>query len=370
VKTASIIIPFHNQLQFLDQSLRSAVAQTVKDIEIILVDDGSEQDPSDVVRLIGDDRIRVIRQENSGVANARNKAIAESVGEFVVFVDSDDWLDPAMVEKLTDELRESTEFGFAYCDIIRVDESGNPADEFSVAKSRKDLSGNILSSLLAGGYFPPVSVLVRASVLSDVGGFDQSLGGCCDWDLWIRMSAAGYKGKFLPERLAYYRLHDSSMSKDAAHMRATAVGALAKNMAVYPEQIANAMHRLIETSEAIYRANAEILTGKRWLEEQLSSFQGEYEAAAVRIKHFEQTCAELISGKEWLEGQLTAYKVAYDSSAARIATLEQHCAELLAGKDWLEGQLETYKQLLRQCEHELGSSKKSIDGQNPESISE
>lgn len=342
MKTTSIVIPFYNQLQFLERSLRSAVAQTTKDIEIIVVNDGSEQDPSELVLSIGDDRVRVINQRNSGVANARNKAIPECAGEFIVFLDADDWLDATMVGKLVSLMRSSGEIGFAYCDVFRVDTSGNAFDEFRVATSRRELSGNILPSLLIGGYFPPASVMVRASALASVGGFDQALGGCCDWDLWIRLCAAGYQAKFHEERLAYYCIHDSSMSRDTSHMKKTAVETLAKNMAAYPAQIANAMHGLIETSERIYSTNAEILNAKGWLEGQLDSYRSAYETAASRIASLEQTCMDLTTGKKWLEEQWKAYRTSYDSAAKRIAELEQTCADLTTRNNSLEKQLRSH----------------------------
>ncbi|MEU3679282.1 glycosyltransferase family 2 protein, partial [Streptomyces griseus] len=99
--TVSVIVPFFNQLKYLRQCLESVLKQTFDDIEVLLVNDGSAEDPAELVRALGDPRIKLIVQANAGVAIARNNAIAASSGEFLVFLDADDWLAPTMIEELS-----------------------------------------------------------------------------------------------------------------------------------------------------------------------------------------------------------------------------------------------------------------------------
>ncbi|MFM0438532.1 glycosyltransferase [Paraburkholderia strydomiana] len=308
----SIIVPFFNQLQYLEQCLTSALAQTLHDIEVIVVDDGSSEDPSPVIARHNDSRVKVIKQPNAGVAHARNTAISVARGEFLAFLDADDWLAPTMVETLVGVLRQNIDTGLAYCDITRVDANGKTADEHRIAGCRPELSGNILPALIAGGYFPPASVVVRASVVEQVGGFEPQLGGCCDWDLWIRIAAAGYKALFCNERLAFYRLHGQSMSKNQQHMQDAALATLMKNMSSYPRQMAEATNVLIQSSATIWSNNVE---------------------AANKIHRLEQIIADLktyisqlIDGKNWLETQ-------WHSNLEAIKQKEAIIGELLSRLD-------------------------------------
>ncbi|MBU9227188.1 glycosyltransferase [Burkholderia multivorans] len=378
--TVSVIVPFFNQLKYLRQCLESVLQQTFTDIEVLLVNDGSAEDPAELVRELDDPRITLIEQANAGVAIARNNAIATSSGEALVFLDADDWLAPTMIEELLRALIDDTDAGMAYCDIVRVNEHGDVADGHKVAHARTDLNGNILPSLILGGYFPPVCVMVRASALDAVGTFDKSLGGCCDWDLWIRMAASGFTARFVPRDLAYYRLHDQSMSKDAAHMRATAEATLAKNMAAFPKQLAGAMQLLIQTSAEIYSTNVALEQEQLRLVDAQRAHEHEIERLEGIVQELKDGIESLTQGKQWLEEQWSTYKsvnVALEHDKQRLAAaLAEHRAEierlegvasefkdeiesLTQGKQWLEEQWSNYKTVnvaLEQDKQHLGST--------------
>ncbi|MEU3597062.1 glycosyltransferase family 2 protein, partial [Streptomyces filamentosus] len=330
--TVSVIVPFFNQLKYLRQCLESVLKQTFDDIEVLLVNDGSAEDPAELVRALGDPRIKLIVQANAGVAIARNNAIAASSGEFLVFLDADDWLAPTMIEELSQALIGDKDAGMAYCDIIRVDEQGEVADLHKVAHARAELNGNILPSLMLGGYFPPVCVMVRASALDKVGGFDKLLGGCCDWDLWIRIVASGFTARFVPRELGYYRLHDQSMSKDSAHMRSTAEATLAKNMAAFPRQLASAMQLLIQTSAEIYSSNVTLERERLGLIGSQREHERDIERLEGIVSQLKDDIASLVRGKEWLEVQWSNYKtanVAMEQDKQHLsAALAEHRSEI------------------------------------------
>lgn len=105
----SIIIPVYNVEPFLARCLDSVVGQTLRGIEIICVDDGSPDRSIDILNRYAaqDDRIRVISQENRGLGGARNRGFDAATGEFILFVDSDDWIDPAYCERLYEAAREA-----------------------------------------------------------------------------------------------------------------------------------------------------------------------------------------------------------------------------------------------------------------------
>jgi glycosyltransferase involved in cell wall biosynthesis len=364
--TVSVIVPFFNQLKYLRQCLESVLTQTFEDIEVLLVNDGSEEDPAELVQALGDPRIKLIVQANAGVAIARNNAIAASSGKFLVFLDADDWLAPTMVEEMSQALIGDNDAGMAYCDIVRVNEQGEVADAHKVAHARAELNGNILPSLMLGGYFPPVCVMVRASALDTVGGFDKLLGGCCDWDLWIRIVASGFTARFVPRELGYYRLHGQSMSKDSAHMRSTAEATLAKNMAAFPQQLAGAMQLLIQTSAEIYSTNIALEQERLRLIGSRREHERDIERLEGIVSQLKDDIGSLMRGKQWLEEQWSNYKAAnvameQDKQHLSVALAEHRSEierleattrklksdinELTTGKQWLEKRLDECRRI-------------------------
>lgn len=253
----SIIIPCYRQAQFLAATIESALAQTHRDLEVIVIDDGSPDHTAEVAaRYASDPRFRYLRQENTGLPGARNRGLAETTGEYVCFLDSDDLLLPDKCRRQVEVLAANPKLGFVYCDITTIDEKGIVVpDQFSIAAVPRDLSGNLFGTLIQGGYFPPHTVMVRRSVLEAVGGFDPALGGHADYELWLRISGAGYPAHFIAERLASYRVHSASMSKDGRHMRDTRIATLNKIARLYPEQFGPGVDRLQQSIEDLFAAN-------------------------------------------------------------------------------------------------------------------
>lgn len=126
-KKVSIIVPVYNVEKYIDKCINSIIVQTYSNLEIILVDDGS---PDACPQICDkwekmDERIKVIHQENLGVSAARNKALSQMTGDYILFVDSDDWIAENMVETLVDKIEESTEIDAVFCGYIEIDEKGN-----------------------------------------------------------------------------------------------------------------------------------------------------------------------------------------------------------------------------------------------------
>jgi GT2 family glycosyltransferase len=242
----SIIIPCYKQAHFLAQAVDSCLAQTHSDVEIIVVDDGSPDDTAAVAgRYAGRPGFRYIRQNNTGLPGARNRGIAEATGDYICFLDSDDWYAPEKIARQAALLDANPALGWVYCDVTSVDESGRPlSEQFSIAESKRLLSGNLFDSLIHCGYFQPHTVMIRRGVLDQVGVFDPELGGYADYDLWLRVAGAGFDAVFVPERLAYYRIHSASMSRDGQHMNAARLGAFRKVVALFPERAARGLARL------------------------------------------------------------------------------------------------------------------------------
>ncbi|MFC7138069.1 glycosyltransferase family 2 protein [Halobaculum litoreum] len=183
------------------RAIDSALAQTVDDIEVVVVDDGSEDDTEAVVTAYDDDRVRYLAHEsNRGVSAARNTGLAAATGEYVAFLDSDDeWL-PRKLERQLSTLAERGEgWVGAYCEVATGGLS--PLDRLaSVVSDRIFRSGvpreggrELAEALLSMQVFmgPGSTLLVERDVLNDAGGFDEGLSLFEDWDLVLRVLAVG-----------------------------------------------------------------------------------------------------------------------------------------------------------------------------------
>jgi glycosyltransferase involved in cell wall biosynthesis len=205
----SIVIPTYNSRDYLRSAIDSVLAQTVTDIEVIVVDDGSTDDTPAVTAGYGT-AIRAIRQANQGVAMARNNGIAASRGRFLALLDADDtWL-PRKLELQVEALRERS--GFRGCTTAHylVDASLEVFGTVRPTSDQVTLAGLLLEGNVMGSVS---SMLCERSLLERSGGFDPALSQCADWDMWIRLVRLG-PFLTLQEPLVTYRWHGANMSLD------------------------------------------------------------------------------------------------------------------------------------------------------------
>jgi glycosyltransferase involved in cell wall biosynthesis len=206
----SVVVTNYNYGRFLARAVGGVLAQSYPRVEIVAVDDGSTDDSLDVLRGYGA-RIRVIRQENSGVSAARNRGVRESRGELVAFLDSDDvWLEDKLARQVPLFDRESV--GLVYCGLRFVDE-----EERSLGTTTATLRGRVLEELallrVSGVQGGGSTAVVRRSVLDEVGGFDQALSTSADWDMWRRISCK-HEIEAVSEPLVLYRQHHRGMHRN------------------------------------------------------------------------------------------------------------------------------------------------------------
>lgn len=216
----SVIIPTYNHANFVLQTLDSVFAQTFTATEIIVVNDGSPDGTAEVLRPITEaGRIRYIEQPNAGQAAARNRGLELARGEFVAFLDDDD-LWPA--DKLEWQVRELDlrPHLLAIAGGIELFENDAPND----TNGRRDgappdditsQEKNVTVEGLCDGppMISPGQVLIRASVLRQIGGLNETLRGTDDWDLWFRIARIG-KIKMVPQLALHYRVHEFNASKN------------------------------------------------------------------------------------------------------------------------------------------------------------
>lgn len=217
------MVPCFNSLAYLPDTLRSILDQrlppAVDGLEVVLVDDGGDDDLTGWAAQLGDERVRVVRQDNAGVSAARNRGIAESTGSLVAFCDSDDlWL-PTTLSDLLACFDRDPGIGLAYGWYDVVDARGVPTG----ATHRADWEGDIWDRMVTANPIGASGVLVARAALDDVGVFaenrDRFRIDVEDWELWIRIAARWRIG--LARSVVYhYRRHDSNSSSDVESLEA------------------------------------------------------------------------------------------------------------------------------------------------------
>src|SRR4051812_10194306 len=207
----SIVVPAYNAARTVGATVESVLAQTFTNFELIVVDDGSEDETAQVVEARDDLRLTCLRTENGGVSVARNRGIERAAGRYVAFLDADDMWAPAKLERQHAAMSERPEVGLCFTATQYVDEQLRPT-LLQRAVQRDDwpaaliLEGNIVAGTVS-------SAMVRADVLAHAGGFDPRLSLCADWDMWLRLSLlTRFFG--IDEPLVRYRSVAGTMSGD------------------------------------------------------------------------------------------------------------------------------------------------------------
>tara|TARA_B100000686_G_scaffold355260_1_gene471719 strand:- start:4214 stop:5086 length:873 start_codon:yes stop_codon:yes gene_type:complete len=179
----STIIPTFNRAELLKEALDSVMEQTVSSDELIVVDDGSEDGTETIVSSIAKAAYYKL-MENKGVSFARNYGVSRASGRYICFLDSDDrWL-PQKLEAQLEWMESHPDCQICYTDEIWI-RRGVRVNEMN--KHRK-VSGDVFRNCLPLCIVSPSSVMIRADFFRKVGGFDESLPACEDYDLWLRMS--------------------------------------------------------------------------------------------------------------------------------------------------------------------------------------
>jgi len=208
----SIIIPCYNQAEFVAEAVESALNQTFPDVEVIVVDDGSVDNPHLALRPY-QSRIRYIRQENRGLSAARNTGLAASSGDYLLFLDSDDCLAADALTRHTAILEAHSEYALTYSAWRQVSENG--VEILGEVHPREQ--GYILEKLLKRNFFFFCSgTVIRRSCLYQVGSFDETLSWGEDGDLWLRLASMNWPFGYLDEPLMNYRIHHKSMTAKIA----------------------------------------------------------------------------------------------------------------------------------------------------------
>lgn len=225
----SVIIPNYNHAQYLGDAIRSVLAQTYRNYEIIVIDDGSTDNSRAVATEFGE-RVNYIYQNNAGLSAARNTGINASNGSLIGVLDADDMYEPDYLNVLVAALQEHPDAAGVYCGYQFVDDLNRPLPQVEARQVKPD---RLYAALLEGNFFVPESIFLRRSVYEDVGLFDESLRACEDWDVWLRV-AKKYKLIHSPKILTRHRILPGSMSTDPLRMLNNRLAVMKKHVGEEP----------------------------------------------------------------------------------------------------------------------------------------
>lgn len=207
--TVSVVIPTYNRRAYVQEAIDSVLAQTYRDFEIIVVDDGSTDGTGEALAACYGDRITYLWQENQGESVARNRAIDLARGEFIAFLDSDDvWL-PEKLARQVPVLKGSPGAVLVGAEAAAIDKDGHPIERPPYCHGWHERPPTLESLLLHEQSFPPSLAVVRRSAVAELGGFDAHIRYGEDWELWLRLRQLG-PFVFLPETLTRMREHQNS----------------------------------------------------------------------------------------------------------------------------------------------------------------
>lgn len=260
----SVVIPVYNGKRFLRQAIDSVLGQTHSQVEVIAIDDGSTDKSAESLAEYGN-RIQLHRQSNCGnVGIVRNEGIKRSRGEFVAFLDQDDWWEPTKLARQVDWFRSDDRIGLVHTAVRFHDD--NLACEVGPQNpdSRpQDLNGDCFDRLLMGNGICNSSVAVRRTVLEAVGGCDPDIAGNTvqDYDLWLRIARQS-RLEYADERLTNFRLHAGQGHKDRRAMLQAEIHLLRQWSKQEPDQRWQIRTRLGQLQDELAVACLEM--GKPW----------------------------------------------------------------------------------------------------------
>ncbi len=187
----SIIIPCYNYGRFLNEAIESALAQTYKPIEIIVINDGSTDNTVEVASRYP---VLLYSQNNQGASKTFNRGVDLAKGEYFVILSADDRLHPSFVEKTISVIQSNEDIAFVYTHtrLFGLREGLMRSREYNIENLK-------LSNYITG------TALTKKSAFLQTDGFDTKLECLEDWDLWLSFAEKGFYGKLLPEPLLYYR---------------------------------------------------------------------------------------------------------------------------------------------------------------------
>ncbi|WP_412978234.1 glycosyltransferase [Nostoc sp. UIC 10607] len=206
----SVIIPAYNSEKTIKETIQSVLNQTFTNLELIIINDGSQDSTLDVIAEIQDSRIKVFSYPNAGGNISRNRGLNLAVGEFVSFLDADDLWTPDKLQSQLKALEENVTAKVAYSWTNYIDENS----EFVLSGTHFTANGDVYEKLLVTNFLENGSnPLIRRESLIELSGFDECLSAAQDWDMWLRL-ACKFDFICVPSAQILYRISANSVSSN------------------------------------------------------------------------------------------------------------------------------------------------------------
>lgn len=287
----SVVMPAYNVGPYVGDAIRSALAQTFTDLEIIVVDDGSKDDTADVVKELArlDPRVRLVQQPNRGLAGARNTALRAARGEFLALLDSDDLWEPGFLEAQLEILdaRPDVDIVTGNGWYLEGSTHGHVARPYPDPRPAPDLA-----SIIGDEWSVFIMSVFRRRVYTGIGPFDESMRSNEDYDFWLRAAMAGCVFARNDTPLGHYRVRSDSLSASNVRMLR---GILHVYTKLRPE-IAGRPHEMAILQKQISRFEAELLAAEARLALEIADFEAAQEylgalharrgGASLRLAHW------------------------------------------------------------------------------------
>jgi glycosyltransferase involved in cell wall biosynthesis len=212
------VIPLYNGAPYIEEAIRSVMAQTVQADEILVVDDGSTDQGPQIANRFGVANLTLIWQENAGQSAARNRGVRHSTSSLIAFLDQDDAWYPHHLQELLKPFSKDRgiPLGWSYSNLDEIDEKGRLVNRGALDRlSTTHPKRSLITCLGEDMFILPSASLISREAFDAVGGFDERLSGYEDDDLFLRMFRAGYDNVYINRSLSKWRIYHSSSSFSA-----------------------------------------------------------------------------------------------------------------------------------------------------------
>jgi len=206
----AVVIAAYNAAAFIREAVQSVLAQSLEDIEVIVVDDGSTDDTRQLLGMFADPRLRLIHQQNSGVSAARNTGLAAARAPYVVFLDADDVLVQGALYRMVATLDRMPERVACFGHHVKIAEDGSELSSRTDLHRKKLPARDTLRDLIAKNFISTGTICIRTEAARTVRGFDPGLTFGEDWDFWCRLAVLSDFAAMPDDVVLLYRQRSSS----------------------------------------------------------------------------------------------------------------------------------------------------------------
>ncbi|HEY9675148.1 MAG TPA: glycosyltransferase family A protein [Waterburya sp.] len=235
----SVVIPAYNAERTIKETIESVQKQTFSDFELIIINDGSTDRTLEILQSIEDSRLKILSYLNGGLSVARNRGISQATGEFIAFLDADDFWKSDKLERQLAVLEQHPDAGVAYSWTYFM----NEREKCLFLGSRLSYEGNVYADLLLKNFLANGSnPLIRRQAIESVGEFDPTLSHFADWDYWLRL-ARNWPFVVVSDYQIFYRQSSSTMSSKVEGIKEEGLFMIEKAFQSAPEEFRSLKNR-------------------------------------------------------------------------------------------------------------------------------